>query len=74
MKKDFLADSPLPVSTRSWTGRFAAFRLERMKSPTLDLNESCFDREYFRPYQYLLQEVVRPGQERSFFITFGVEL
>ncbi|MEM7705028.1 MAG: hypothetical protein AAF358_05715 [Pseudomonadota bacterium] len=45
-----------------------------MKSPTLDLNESCFDREYFRPYQYLLQEVVRPGQERSFFITFGVEL
>ncbi len=35
---------------------------------------NLFDREYFRPYQYLLQEVVRPGQERSFFITLGVEL
>lgn len=35
---------------------------------------NLFDEDYFRPYQYLLQEVVRPGQERSVFLTLGVEL
>ncbi len=32
------------------------------------------DKSYFKPYQYLLQEVVRPGQERSAYINLGVRL
>ncbi|MEM9383698.1 MAG: TonB-dependent siderophore receptor [Pseudomonadota bacterium] len=33
---------------------------------------NLFDREYFKPYQYLLQPVARLGQERSAFINLGV--
>ena len=32
------------------------------------------DKEYFKPWQYLLQEVVRQGQERSIYLSVGVEL
>lgn len=35
---------------------------------------NLFDEDYVMPYQYLLQEVVRPGQERSAFFTVGVNL
>ncbi|MEM1112117.1 MAG: TonB-dependent receptor [Pseudomonadota bacterium] len=32
------------------------------------------DKEYLKPYQYLLQEVGRPGQERSAFFSIGLQL
>ncbi|MEM1187282.1 MAG: TonB-dependent receptor [Pseudomonadota bacterium] len=32
------------------------------------------DRDYFKPYQYLIQDVMRPGQELSAFFSVGVEL
>ncbi len=35
---------------------------------------NLLDEDYVMPYQYLLQEVVRPGQERSAFFTVGVNL
>ncbi len=35
---------------------------------------NLFDENYVTPYQYLLQEVIRPGQERSAFFTVGVNL
>ncbi|MEO1080382.1 MAG: TonB-dependent receptor [Pseudomonadota bacterium] len=32
------------------------------------------NREYFKPYQYLIQDVMRPGQELSAFFSVGVQL
>ncbi|MEM9400917.1 MAG: TonB-dependent siderophore receptor [Pseudomonadota bacterium] len=54
---------------------FDAQLSKRFGAVNVSLNVmNLFDREYFKPYQFLLQEVVRPGQERSVFLTVGVEL
>lgn len=34
---------------------------------------NLFDEDYFMPYQYLAQSVVRPGNPRSVFATIGVQ-
>ncbi|MFZ5748747.1 MAG: TonB-dependent siderophore receptor [Pseudomonadota bacterium] len=36
--------------------------------------DNLFDADYYVPYQYFAQDVVRPGNPRSAFITLGFEL
>lgn len=36
--------------------------------------DNLFNRDYFVPYQYFQQDVVRPGNPRSVFVTLGFEL
>lgn len=36
--------------------------------------DNLFDADYFRPYQYFAQDVVRPGNPRSAFVTLGFDL
>ncbi|MEM6709751.1 MAG: TonB-dependent siderophore receptor [Pseudomonadota bacterium] len=71
-------EAPLTDANEFFSDRYAVFDFQAdyvVGAATVRLNiVNLGDREYFRPYQYLLQEVVRPGQERSAFVTLELSL
>lgn len=71
----FADEAPLTDGNVFFSDSYTVFDAQasfRIANFDLRLNVvNLFDEDYFRPYQYLLQEVVRPGQERSVFLTLG---
>ncbi len=70
-------EAPLTDANNFYSDEYTVFDLQADYALTDNISFSAnvinlFDREYFRPYQYLLQPVARLGQERSAFINLGV--
>ncbi len=71
-------EAPLTDANVFYSDPYTVFDLQadyRINRFNLRLNVvNLTDKEYFKPWQYLLQEVVRQGQERSVYFSVGVEI